>query len=872
MSEKTPLMKQYTDIKSQYQDAILLFRVGDFYETFYDDAKTISRELGLTLTKRNKEKGIEIPLAGVPFHSIASYISKLIQKGYTVAICDQVEAPKDAVGIVKREVTRVITPGTVIDTSFLEENKNNYLLSLCIEDKKNIASICYADITTGEFVVSDLRAKNSKELLFKILGELNKISPSEILLDTKTYENFHEDICKYFSMLDLSIKNIPKPRGAEDFLKKYFNVVSLSTYNLKENVMMNAVACLLKYVIDLQKDNDIPLKNITYKKLDKFMELNITTQNNLDLFPKKNLDSKGTLLGILDECKTSMGSRLLKNIIKNPLLDKKKIEERYALIDYFFSKVLLRDEIRNILKDVYDIERIAGKLILGTENAKDLLALKYSLKKSLEILELLAQEKLFENFSLDKEKILKIHNYIENTILEDAPFSVRDGGMIKSGLSQELDELRKISSQGKNYILDLELREKEKTGIKGLKIKFNKVFGYFIEVTKANAHLVPETYIRKQTLVNCERYIVQELKEYEDKVMGAKAKIESLEYEIFKEISRNLKENKDFISQLAEKLAFLDVITNFAHISIKNNYVRPKLIEGYELKIEGARHPVVEKLINEAYIENDVFFDAETRLIILTGPNMSGKSTYMKQIALNIIMAQIGCFVPAKNAELPIVDKIFTRIGASDDLISGQSTFMLEMTEVANIVNSATKNSFIILDEVGRGTSTYDGISIATAITEYIHNNIEAKTIFATHYHELTELEKELTGAVNFRVEVKENGKEVLFLRKIVKGGADRSYGIEVAKLSGLPNTILNRANKILHKLEKRKSIIDEKIKSQQMMLFSDFFEAEDEKEEEVISEEENYVLEELRDLDTDSLSPIEALLKLHELKKKLNK
>ncbi len=869
MYEKTPLMKQYNEIKSQYNDAILFFRVGDFYETFYDDAKIASKELGITLTRRNKEKGVDIPLAGVPFHSVSSYIAKLVNKGYKVAICDQVENPKDANGIVKREVTKIITPGTVIDTDFLDENKNNYLLCLVVNKKNLEAAISYVDITTSDFFVEYINAKNEDELVSKILGEINKISPNEILFDKGVYEFFYNEIVQYVINLGIRINEVSKIRGAKEFLKNYFGVISLDVYGIEQDITVDSCAEILNFVIDMQKSNDKIFRKISYNRLENFMELNLTTQNNLDLFPKNNSDKRATLLGVIDNCMTSMGSRFLKSIIKNPLMNKEEIIHRHKYIDYFFNNVILREEIRNILKDIYDVERIIGKLVLGTVNGKDLIALKESIEKSVKIKNIFTEN----IFDIDIVLISKIYRIIDSTIKDDAPFSVREGGIIKDNVSQELDSLRNISKMGKNYILDLENREREKTGIKGLKIKYNKVFGYFIEITNANKDLVPESYIRRQTLTNCERYIISELKEYEDKIIGAKTKIEILEYELFKEIVNKILEHKEELFNLVEKLSFLDVITNFAHVSVKNNYVKPEIVDGFNLSIVGARHPIVESLITSGtYIENDIKFNEKQKLIILTGPNMSGKSTYMKQIALNIIMAQIGCFVPAKSAKIPIVDKIFTRVGASDDLLTGQSTFMLEMSEVANIVNNATKKSFIILDEVGRGTSTYDGISIATAITEYIHDNIGAKTIFATHYHELTELEKELETAVNFRVEVKENGKEVIFLRKIVEGGADRSYGIEVAKISGIPKEILDRSRKILTKLEKRKSIIESKIQIEQMLLFSEF--SEDEDREDFYEEENKFekeVLAELKNIDTDNMSPIDALLKINEIKKKLN-
>ena len=869
MSADTPLMQQYKKIKEEYKNEILMFRLGDFYEMFFEDAKTASKELGLTLTKRNREKGQDVPLAGVPYHSVASYIAKLVEKGYSVAICDQVEDPKSATGIVKREVTRVITPGTIIDVDFLDKNNNNYIACIKINTTENIAAIAYADITTGEFSVFEIKGKNFFE---KVLAEMNKIQASEILLDEKTYSEYIEIFKEKISFSGVKFTEVSNVKKAENFITSYFNIMSVEVFSLKsKDLAISTSANLLHYIDELQKGNDLPFSKIEYKNIDNIMELNISTQNNLNLVPKRNEETRGTLLGVLDNCITSVGSRELKKIIKNPFLNIEKIKQRQFYVDYFYNDVLLRESIREYLKDIYDIERIAGKIIYGTENGKDLLSLKDSIRKSLEIYRLLKEhQEIKDILDIDVKILLDIYNKIELIVDAEAPFSVREGGIIKDGYNSELDELRKISKLGKDFILEIEQRERERTGIKGLKIKYNKVFGYFIEVTKANEHLVPEDYIRKQTLVNSERYIVPDLKEYEEKVITAKSKIEALEYELFKQLTSEIKEHIDSLYKLANRIANLDIVSNFAHIATKNSYVKPEMDEEDILEIKGGRHPIVETLIpSGTYVKNDIILDDKNNLIILTGPNMSGKSTYMKQVALNIIMAHIGSYVAADYAKIPIVDKIFTRVGASDDLLTGQSTFMLEMTEVASILNSATKKSFVVLDEIGRGTSTYDGISIATAITEYIHNIIGAKTIFATHYHELTELEKELERAINFRVEVKEDGKNVVFLREIVKGGADKSYGIEVARLSGVPKEVLNRSRKILKKLETRKNLIENKIKAEQMMLFGTGFEEDFEEEEtEILSENEVKVLDILKNMDLNSMSPLESLLKLNELKK----
>jgi len=869
----TPLMSQYKEIKEQNKDNLLFFRLGDFYEMFFDDAVIASKELGLTLTSRNREKDQDVPLAGVPYHSVSSYIAKLVNKGYKVAICEQVEDPKSAKGIVKREVVRVITPGTVIDTDYLDEKSNNYLMGIKIDGNKG--AIAYVDITTGEFKASELEGE---DIIFKLLGEINKTAPKEILLEERTYDKYYEELKKHNTLSDVNISKITEKRKCEDYLKDYFKVISLESFGLKDKKMAVTIsATVLNYVAELQKGKELPVNSILYTSSENIMELNITTQKNLDIVDNyREKNGAGTLLWVMDECMTSMGSRLLKKFIKNPLLDIEKINERQKDISFFIENVLLREEIREKLKSIYDIERIIGKLILETENGRDLISLKISIKNSLEILKLLQGNSIF---SIEVKTLIDIYNLIETTIVDEPPFSVREGGIIRKGYNEMLDELHGLSKDGKDYILEIENRERERTGIKGLKIKYNKVFGYFIEVTRANSHLVPADYIRKQTLANAERYIVPDLKEYEEKVLNAKDKIENLEYQLFKEVAYEVKSHKGILQDLAYKIAYLDVASNLAHIAIKNSYIQPEIHAGKDIEIIAGRHPIVEKLIPAGeYVKNNIVFDDNKEMIILTGPNMSGKSTYMKQVALIIIMAHMGSYVPANYAKIGLVDKIFTRIGASDDLLTGQSTFMLEMSEVANIVNSATNRSFIILDEIGRGTSTFDGISIATAITEYIHERIGAKTIFATHYHELTQLEDKLDRAENYRIEVKENDKEIVFLREIVKGGADKSYGIEVARLAGLPKEILDRSKSVLRNLEDRKQIIEKKLKGEQLILFGTPQKEEPVEEEKnnlkgkELTKEQKIVMRVLEELDPNGMTPLEALLKLNELKKILNR
>ena len=870
MLDDTPMMKQYNEIKADYEDSILFYRMGDFYEMFYEDAKTASRELGLTLTKRNKKT--DVPLAGIPYHSAASYIAKLVGKGYKVAICEQVEDPKTAKGIVKRDVIRVITPGTIIDTEYLDEKMNNYLLGILTDDKKT--ALAYVDITTGEFRASEITGGN---IGYKLLGEINKISPKEIMTDDKGYEFLSKELENHRMKDGISLHKGNLVRNSEKYLTEYFNVQSLESFGIADKeLVIKTAGMILKYVVELQKGKELPVTKIVYSSSKDVMELNLTTQKNLDIISNwRGESTNGTLLWVLDYCKSSMGSRLLKKIIKNPLLNTEKIKRRQNHIEFFINEVLLREEIREKLKDIYDIERIIGKLVLETINGRDLTALKQSIRSSLELYKMLKGHELFK---IDAEKLINVYNLIERIIVEDPPFSIREGGIIKDGYNKELDELRDMSNHGKDYILKIESEEREKTGIKGLKIKYNKVFGYFIEITKANIDSVPDYYIRKQTLTNAERYIVPELKTYEEKILNAKTRIESLEYYLFKELTEEIKKYRETLQDLGYKIGYLDVVTNLAHVAIKNGYVKPEITEDSSLEILGGRHPIIEKLIPAGeFVKNKVILDDKKNFIILTGPNMSGKSTYMKQTALIIIMAHMGSYVPADYAKIGLVDRIFTRIGASDDLMTGQSTFMLEMSEVANILNSATERSFIILDEIGRGTSTFDGISIATAISEYIHDNIRAKTIFATHYHELTQLGDKLDRAENYRIEVEENDKEIKFLREIAKGGADKSYGIEVARLAGLPKEILVNSKKILKVLEQRKNIVEKKLGGEQMMLFAPSVQEETVKKEEIvqeektISKEEELTLKLLRSLDINTLTPMDAMIKLNELKKLLN-
>ena len=868
----TPLMKQYNEIKKDYEDSILFFRLGDFYEMFFEDAVKASKELGLTLTSRNKEKDANVPLAGVPYHSAGSYITKLVSKGYKVAICEQVEDPKAAKGIVKREVVKVVTPGTVVDVDSLDSKSNNYLLSIREADGK--IGIAYIDITTGEFKVTEIEKEKDYSKLF---NELNKIEPKEILLLDTFHEDVREQIDDYVQKNQASVSIVGKTRDSNKFLMDYFGVISLESYGIKDKkAVIGAAAMALDYAQTMQLENELTVEKIEFLNTSNYAEINSITRKNLEL--TKNQREKtvyGSLLWVLDRCKTSMGTRLLKRYINNPLLNVKEIEKRQQDVQYFIDNILIREDLKEKLDNVYDLERLLGKIIFGNENGKDLLALKNTLKSSIEIMNILKETNFFEEINV--KKLYDVYVLIDESIDEDAPFTVREGGMIKRGYNQELDEIHQIMNSGKDFLLEIEQREKEATGIKNMKIKYNKVFGYFIEVTKSNLDLVPDTYTRKQTLANAERFITPELKKYEDTIINSKAKISDLEYYLFKEISAQVKDERNILTNLAEKLAYLDVIVSFATIAIENDYVKPEMLENSDiLEIVEGRHPVVEKLIGKSdFIANSTKLKEKERFVVLTGPNMSGKSTYMKQVALISIMAQVGSYVPAKEAKLSIIDKYLTRIGASDDILSGQSTFMVEMSEVSNILNNATEKSLIILDEVGRGTSTFDGVSIATAISIYIHNEIKAKTIFATHYHELTDLENKFDDIVNYRIEVNEKDGKVMFLRNIVKGGADKSYGIEVAKLAGLPKEILKESKKILKRLEQKKELIEKTVNVHQLSLFGEnlgFDDDEDEKKKEADEKMEvmSDIIDEIEEKDINNITPMEALKFLSELKAKL--
>lgn len=879
MCKITPMMQQYKEIKDKYKDAILFFRMGDFYEMFFDDAITASRELEIALTSRDAKN--EIPMAGVPHHSAESYISRLINRGYKVAICEQVEDPKEAKGIVKREVIRVITPGTITDNNALEEKKNNFLISVLLEEnpREIEAGLAFVDISTGEFGVTQF---TSDKEYTRIIEEISRIDPVECITSSDLLQNkkFINLVKKKFNYL--SVDSFDDSafiyKNAYSKLITHFKVNNLEKFGCESlPLAVQAAGAILEYLYQTQKT---ALKNINNLKTlipQEFMNLDMATRRNLELVKSIRDGSKsGTLLWILDKTLTAMGGRMLRAWIEQPLLQKNKIEERLDAVENLLNNVIMREELREQLKEIYDLERLMGRITYGSANARDLIALKKSLKvlpnirKSLTSCQSTKLLQLKNNLDVLEDICALIDLSIEN----DPPITVKDGGIIKPGYNEEVDELKKITREGKNLIASLEEEEKEKTGIKSLKIGFNKVFGYYIEVTKSNLSLVPDRYIRKQTLVNGERYITPELKEFETKILGAEERVKELEYNLFVDIREQISSQMKRIQECAKIIAELDVLSSFAEVASLYNYIKPLITNSDEIKIKNSRHPVIERVLKEElFVPNDVNLDCNrNQLVIITGPNMAGKSTYMRQVALIVLMAQIGCFVPADHAEISIVDRIFTRVGASDDLASGDSTFMVEMKEVSYIFKNATKRSLLILDEVGRGTSTYDGLSIAWAVIEYIHKHIGAKTLFATHYHELTQLEGKLDRVKNYKISVKEKGNDIIFLRKIVQGGADKSYGIHVASLAGLPYRVIKRAKEILGNLEKVEAAATNKIiePDDNNKLKDSAATSFDNKQMGLYNYVCESIIEDIKSLDIMTMTPIEALNYLYSVKKKL--
>ncbi len=859
----TPMMEQYFEIKNQYKDYLLFYRLGDFYEMFFDDAIIASRELELTLTGRDCGEAERAPMCGVPFHSAEGYIGKLIEKGYRVAICEQMEDPATAKGLVKRDVIRVITPGTLIESNLLSETKNNYLCSVYVGE--NSCGVCFADVSTAEIYVTCFDSVN---LETRLKNELGTYSPCEIVLNVSTpklpwFGDYINDRLKA-----MVLDNQPhrfELDGARELVKKQFDDDTCAQI-LTNNAIVSAVGALLDYIGEMQKCDISYIKKLNVYNDGQYMELDINTRRNLELTEAmRSKDKKGSLLWVLDKTHTAPGARLLRKWVEHPLLNVKDILKRQGAVSELHGNYMLREEIGVLLDNVLDLERLITKVVYGTANAKDLRAIAGTVSILPELKGLLKTCK--------SEELVRIHNnidmledirkLIDDAIVEEPPFIIREGGLIKDGFNSDVDYLRTIMNDGKGWIEKAAEDEREKTGIKNLKISYNKVFGYYIEVTRSYIDLVPERYIRKQTLSNCERYITQELKDMEATILGATDKICSLEYEIFQQIRSVVAENSERIQETAAFLSLVDVYLSLATVASKNKYVCPEIDLSDIITIKEGRHPVVEQFVKDSYfVPNDVYLDTNrNRLMLITGPNMAGKSTYMRQVALITIMAQIGSFVPAEDARIGIVDKVFTRVGASDDLASGQSTFMLEMNEVAYILKNATKRSLIIYDEVGRGTSTFDGMSIARAIVEYTSGKkIGAKTLFATHYHELTSLEDEFDGIVNYNIAARKRGDNITFLRKIVRGSTDDSYGIEVAKLAGVPNEVIKRAREILAVVEKSAktlTLTDNEIEKDDSLITID----------DCIEEQ---IIQELRAIDVNTLSPYEAMMLLYDLKKRL--
>ena len=817
MAEFSPMMQHYLATKEKYKDCILFYRLGDFYEMFFDDAINVSRELELTLTGKECGQEERAPMCGIPYHAAESYISKLVSNGHKVAICEQLEDPKQAKGIVKRDVIRIVTPGTVTESNLLEEKKNNFIMS--IFQKGMFFGIAVCDISTGDFYSAEIKEENNFE---RLLDEISRYSPSEIIAN-KMLADCKEEIDKIKERFDVYISEEDEANFSQDTQNIYMQYALADD---KGNIIkdldkrlfaVSAINGLIKYIEDTQKTKLEHINKITIYTITKYMALDINARRNLELTEKlRDKSKKGTLLWVLDKTATSMGGRLLRRWISDPLIDVTEINDRLEAVEELKDDVILRGDLEEALKGVYDIERLAGKISYGSANARDLNSLKASSSKLPQIKNLISNSKshMLKALYEELDSLDDIYALIDKAVVEDPPILITEGGIIKMGYNQEIDELKKAMTDGKTWLVELEAREREKTGIKGLKVGYNKVFGYYIEVTKSNLSMVPDNYIRKQTLTGGERYITEELKELESKVLGAEEKVVSLEYNEFVKIREYIKSQILRLQKSAMVISKLDVLCSFATVAEDLNYCKPIVDNSGVIEIKEGRHPVIEKMLpSGSFVSNDTYMDKEeNRLSIITGPNMAGKSTYMRQVALITLMAQIGSFVPAQEAHIGVVDKIFTRVGASDDLSMGQSTFMVEMMEVANILKEATANSLIVLDEIGRGTSTYDGLSIAWAVAEYIADKQKcgAKTLFATHYHELTQLENTLEGVKNYSIAVKEKGEDIIFLRKIVSGGTDESYGVHVARLAGVPKQVTSRANEILKTIE-RKNILSNK-------------------------------------------------------------
>lgn len=878
MAALTPMMQQYVEVKEKYKDCILFYRIGDFYEMFFEDAVTASKVLEITLTGKDCGQEERAPMCGVPYHACDVYLNKLIENGFKVAICEQVEDPKLAKGLVKRDVIRVVTPGTNMSQAILDENTNNYLMSIYLS--KDMSGVSVVDITTGEFKTCRISS------IAKLADEINKYSPSEII-GNDDFLNAPLDFEYMKDRQKIAISKTPEhyfnQSICEDVISRQLgtnNMAGLGLSDMPESIY--STGALLQYLHETQKNSLEHINKLEIYSIDDYMIIDSSTRRNLELTETlRDKNKKGSLLWVLDKTKTAMGARLLKNYIEQPLIMEDEINNRLDAIEAFNNDVITRDEIREYLNPIYDMERLMTRISLRTANPRDLIAFKSSLKLLPFIKRLVAafDTTLFKKMYEDLDELTDLYELLESSINEEPPILIREGGIFKDGYLNDIDVLKNAKTDGKTWLADLEAREREKTGIKNLKVKYNKVFGYYFEVTNSFKSLVPEYFIRKQTLANAERYTSKELDELAGTIIGSEDKLTALEYQEYVKLRDRLAGELVRVQKTAHCIAVLDVMASLSYVAVANNYIRPEISTDGVIDIKDGRHPVVEKMTaNDMFIANDTYLNnLESRISIITGPNMAGKSTYMRQTALIVLMAQIGSFVPASHAHIGICDRIFTRVGASDDLASGQSTFMVEMSEVANILRNATKNSLLILDEIGRGTSTYDGLSIAWAVVEYISNSelLGAKTLFATHYHELTELEGKLSSVNNYCIAVKEDGDDIVFLRKIIKGGADRSYGIQVAKLAGVPDIVIKRANEICNTLidadintkikdiKVRNDFSDSKSKKNnkadgQMSLFADF--------------NESAIIQEIKTADLGNMTPMKALLYLNELQERLNK
>jgi DNA mismatch repair protein MutS len=862
LAQLTPMMQQYMEIKQQHKDKILFFRLGDFYEMFFEDALTASRELELTLTGRDCGMEERAPMCGLPYHAAEGYISRLIAKNYKVAICEQVEDPSVAKGIVRREVIRIVTPGTVTESTMLEEKANNYLMAVYTNEKST--AIAYIDLSTGEFYCT--RAELSEQQ--NAVNEINRIGPSEAICSSEQGASLlpgeaGQVNASYFEL-----------SACERRLARQFKGASLEGLGIDCEELVRSTGAILLYLDDIQKVALNNVNSVKHYSISSYMVLDMNTRRNLELVETmRGKSRKGALISVLDKTSTSMGGRKLKSWIEKPLLNPDEINHRLEGVEELYHEFLLREELKEYLKGIYDLERLGSRIALGRANARDLLSFRNSTENLPHIKELISNSKsgILQEIHRKMDTLQDIHQLIDKSIHEEAPVNLKEGSLIKKGVYEELDKLKDGAMNGKRWIAELEQKEREKTGIKSLKVGYNKVFGYFIDVTKSNWSLVPDYFIRKQTLANSERYITPELKELEDMVLGAEEKLIEMEYELFIEIRQDIAKHILRIQETASQLSTLDCLCSFAEVAQKNGYVRPRVHSGNEIIIKEGRHPVVEVQSTAVkFVPNDTDLNTEEdRMLIITGPNMAGKSTYMRQVALIALMAQTGCFVPAKEAVVGAVDRIFTRVGASDDLASGQSTFMVEMSELANIINNATPKSLIVLDEIGRGTSTFDGLSIAWSVVEHISSkeSIGAKTLFATHYHELTELEGKIEGIKNYCISVEEKGKDIVFLRRIIRGGANGSYGIHVARLAGIPEKILYRSEEILANLEKAEQInhnnlyVKEKRRKQAPQHSEELLN--------LFNFGQFSLVDELKALDLNNMTPMQAFHALYELNKK---